>query len=1148
MRKVNIFPLKFKTLLVLLFGLLAPPAATMAQTLLNDSFNYSAGNLYGQGEWVRHSPRDTNPLQIIDDNLTYTGYENEEKGKSARISDAISSESLFKIFREPENAIKSGAIYYSALIKVESAKEKANYIMTFLQKGWSDLADGKSGTELGRLFIQKGSSENKFKFGVDRAGTKPSMTTEEFDLNTVYLVIVRYQINGNEGTNDVVSLFINPEDITVEPATPDAQTTDQSGSNVTRGIMALELRQGGTNNNPAPSAIVDAVRVTTDYAELFKDKEVPVGQPEIIPTLKQVECGDLLTGLTYIAGQTITGKNLKGDITVTGITNSDIKVGQTTISKEDAKKGYDLPITLTPSASGTHSGNITLESPGAEPQTITLTWIATEAPKISDLATLATKTTEEGTTFNFTGNATVTYVDSKDGVTNIYMQDETGGIRLFDEFGDIMEIPEKGDVLTNMFVTVTSSLGAPYIQIMYGTTPTVVEKDKDVTPVTVTLNELKINAKKYLNTVVRIENVTFLDNVGENFTESMTNPRINDGTAEGRMNIFDGTDIIGTPVPSEAITMTGISTSTGAAIVAPRSLVDMGGEEPAEPGWNFSETKFNMARANLNTRVTLGKLNIETINLPEKVKVSFSGKNQAYFYTSEWEIAPNGKTDVEIYYEPEAVGKHEAYISFMVGEGEEFYQRIRLEGVCIDPDNPPTVTVEPAEIPEFASKVGSTAEYTIKVTSAHLPDYLSAKIEGSSKGAFQLNTTLLPKDGVSNLKITFKPVETGTFEDRIILSSLEVDIIYVNLKGKASSGDEEEKEGDELPLVTDNPLVLLQEGFDGQTHNKPLKMNGWKNIAMKGNRAWWAYSFKDNEGKVTENTAKVTAYKGNVPDTYSEPCEMLLVTPPLDFKNAKSKIFTFRVMGDLLREDQADLLELCYIDMMEDEMYIAPIELEMPNIPDLNNEWQEYHIDLDGQNIADVFFMGFRFKSTLGKESSAIYYIDDVSFGRTDLPQIKPSQTTLAFEAKINKDYVSKEIEVTGINLQEDIQIKIGGPNKSKFDVTASTVSKEGGKFAVKFKSDQLGVHEAYVKLSSRGAADIYIPLSANCKETVGIEDIDFSTISNIEVYSINGYKVLELDSINNKEDILNDLDNGYYIIRYTKDGKANTVKVIKEK
>lgn len=1148
MRKLNIFPLKFKTLLVLLFGLLAPPAATMAQTLLNDSFNYPTGNLYGQGEWIRYSTRETNPLQIIDGNLTYPGYENEEKGKSARISDTELSESLFKIFREPESAIKSGAVYYSALIKVESAKEKANYIMSFVQKGWSDLADGKNGTELGRLFIQEGSNENKFKFGVDRAGTKPTMTTEEFDLNTVYLVIVKYQISSNKEINDVVSLFVNPEDTAVEPATPDAQTTDQSGSNVTNGIMALELRQGGTGFNPAPSVVVDAVRVTTDYAELFKDKEVPVGQPEIILSQNPVECGELLTGITYYAYQTITGKDLKGDITISEITNDDIKVEQTTIPKAEAKKGYDLPIILTPSAQGSHSGNITLESPGAEPQTIILTWNATEAPKINDLATLATKTAEEGTIFNFTGNATVTYVDSKDGVTNIYMQDGTGGMRLFDEYGDIMEIPEKGDVITNMFVTVASSFGAPYIQILYGTPITVTEKGKDVTPVTVTLNELKSNAKKYLNTVVRIENVTFLDNVGENFTESMTNPRINDGTAEGRMNIFDGTDIIGTPVPTEAITMTGISTSTGAAIVAPRSLVDMGGEEPAEPGWNFSETKFNMARANLNTRVTLGKLNIETINLPEKVKVSFSGKNQAYFYTSEWEIAPNGKTDVEIYYEPEAVGKHEAYISFMVGEGEEFYQRIRLEGVCIDPDNPPTVTVEPTEIPEFSSKVGSTAEYTIKVTSAHLPDYLSAKIEGSAKGAFQLNTTLLPRDGVSNLKITFKPVETGTFEDRIILSSLEVDTLYISLKGKASSGDEEEKEGDELPLVTDNPLVLLQEGFDGQTHNKPLKMDGWKNIAMKGNRAWWAYSFKDDEGNATENTAKVTAYKGNVPDTYSEPCEMLLVTPPLDFKNAKSKMFTFRVMGDLLRENQADLLELCYIDMMEGEMYVGPVELQMPNIPDLNNEWQEYHIDLDGQNIADVFFMGFRFKSTLGKESSAIYYIDDVSFGRTDLPQIKPSQTALAFEAKINKDYVSKEIEVTGINLQEDIQVKIGGPNKSKFDVTASTVSKEGGKFAVKFKSDQLGVHEAYVKLSSRGAADIYIPISANCKESVGIEDIDFSEVINIEVYSVNGYKVMELDKINNNEDILNGLDNGYYIIRYIKDGKANTVKVIKEK
>lgn len=40
------------------------------------------------------------------------------------------------------------------------------------------------------------------------------------------------------------------------------------------------------------------------------------------------------------------------------------------------------------------------------------------------------------------------------------------------------------------------------------------------------------------------------------------------------------------------------------------------------------------------------------------------------------------------------------------------------------------------------------------------------------------------------------------------------------------------------------------------------------------------------------------------------PVQMMLVTPPLDFKNAKNNIFTFRVRGDYLQDNQTDKLEL----------------------------------------------------------------------------------------------------------------------------------------------------------------------------------------------------------------------------------------------
>ncbi len=45
-----------------------------------------------------------------------------------------------------------------------------------------------------------------------------------------------------------------------------------------------------------------------------------------------------------------------------------------------------------------------------------------------------------------------------------------------------------------------------------------------------------------------------------------------------------------------------------------------------------------------------------------------------------------------------------------------------------------------------------------------------------------------------------------------------------------------------------------------------------------------------------------------------------------------------------------------------------------------NKEWQSFDVHLENQNIADVFYMGFRFTSTRGSDNSAVYYIDDVKW------------------------------------------------------------------------------------------------------------------------------------------------------------------------
>ena len=115
----------------------------------------------------------------------------------------------------------------------------------------------------------------------------------------------------------------------------------------------------------------------------------------------------------------------------------------------------------------------------------------------------------------------------------------------------------------------------------------------------------------------------------------------------------------------------------------------------------------------------------------------------------------------------------------------------------------------------------------------------------------------------------------------------------------------------------------------------------------------------------------------------------------------------------------------------------------------------------------------------------------------------------IPFFPEIGKDAVSNEVTVSGTNLAEPIKLTIGGPNKSKFKLSASELPITGGKFTVSFNSDEEGVHEAYVKLSSRGAADVYVPLSVNNTTADGIKSAT-SCLADIEVFNLNGLKLRE--------------------------------------
>ena len=487
--------------------------------------------------------------------------------------------------------------------------------------------------------------------------------------------------------------------------------------------------------------------------------------------------------------------------------------------------------------------------------------------------------------------------------------------------------------------------------------------------------------------------------------------------------------------------------------------------------------------------------------------------------------------------------RHKANLLIDCAALPELSQTLVINAYAIDEKNPPKATLNPTALAKFEAKANETQEQTLEITTSGLPDF--GKIAVKTPGVFRLNNTMLMKAAKNVVKVTFAPTAAGTFDNALIISALGMEDIVVPIQGVATEGTQTDptKEGDDFALSTASPVKLLNETFDKATdRNKPFKFEGWTNTAIKGTRAWWGYSFTDNDESVGENVAKVTPYDSKVADGEETPMEVLLVTPALDFKNAKSKMFTFRVRGDYLQDGQTDKLELCYLDMQDNEPYVQPVDLVLPCTKDQSGEWYEYHLDLAEYDLPDVMFMGFKFTGTRGRLNSATYYVDDVTYGRTDIPVIRPSVSQLAFTAQVDKDAMSDVVKVTTENLAEPVKLSLGGANKSKFKLSASSLDAAGGSFSVAFNSSEEGVHEAYVKLSSRGAADKFIALSVNNTVASGIAAIP-ADAAHIVVYDLAGHIVVDKAQATPSEAV-NGLAKGVYVVKVIGTDSICTYKV----
>ena len=974
---------------MLLVALLAVPIGGEAQTKFGfqEDFNYPAGELHNQGGWVRYGGNSEAPVLVLDKALAYAGYNDEAPAKCVKLSNTKSGEDLMVRFTDDDEGIKSGNVYFSAVINVESQPSGNVYVLALVPRTMkSVIAEGMNPVELGRLFIGKGDNDDEVKVGVERGGAKPVYSETPLKLNQNYLVVLKFEINAVDKGKDNVYLYVNPTSYTKEP-TPNAVVdgVNQTGSGMgSYGLQGFEIRQGTNATVTAPEMYVGSVRVSDTYAGLFgkggEDKT-----PTFKVSKKSLVLGEVYTGDEYNETITVTGENLTGDVTVESSSPA-VTVSPATLSAADVMSGDGAKLKINVAyTDGEQNATITLKSEGAADQQIKISWTGYTVSEVKTIKELYSKDPEAGEVYRYSGEATISFVDKGATKPVYYLQDATGAITISDEW-EVLKTTDynAGDKLTGTILGVQSSFGT-MSAVAYNTNlGKVLSTGNTVAPVEATLEQLKASPADYMQQLVKVKDLKFKDIAeGTTFTEGMTQPVVTDGTEEAKVRIFKGTSLIGKNIPTDDVTLVGLFTSK-AMIIGPRGIEDITVQQPqGDPSIEFTPEKIEQKAGALGKTVEVATIHVSAKNMTAVTTFELAGKNADQFSLSLSKIEKgNSETDIVISYTPTEVAVHKAYIMVNCPSIEDYYKTINFSAYAIDEQNPPTITVSPTELQKFQAKVGETSEQTLEITTANMPDYAYVKVKDA--GQFILSNTMLMRNTKNTVKVTFKPTVAGTYNTSLIFSALGMEDVELPLEGVAT-GDtpDEPKEGVDFVLSEENPLKQLNEKFDNITRNKPLALDRWTNSALEGTRAWWGYSFLDYDTESpNEKVAKVTAYDSKVESGSGTPAQMILVTPPLDFKNSATKVFTFKVRGDYLQDNQTDKLELCYIDIADGTPYIQPLTgCKMPATKDESGKWYPYTVDLTNQEVADVFFMAFRFTSTRGAGNSATYYIDDVTYG-----------------------------------------------------------------------------------------------------------------------------------------------------------------------
>ncbi|MCL5021411.1 MAG: choice-of-anchor D domain-containing protein, partial [Bacteroidetes bacterium] len=358
------------TLLVLMcLSTMAP-----AQLLVDDFTGLTLGaNLAGQSGWVKGG---SGPDATIGNAtpLTYTAYMNGGGEYVVMPTPTSTSSKVYKTFASPVTNYSGTTFFYSFLLRLTTAgsSNTSNYFMSLGASGTSTSYGAK-------VFAQANGSG--FSLGLSKTASAPVYGSTVLNLNTTYLVVVRYTFNA-AGTaspqkyDDVAYLWVNPA-LTSEPSTSSAECTVPAGGTDTDfdgygalsgGVGNILWHNRGTKN---PEGAFDGIRVANGVTSADAWTNLVTNAPALTLASSSLDFGKLNIGKSATDTLTVTNTGYAA-LNISAVTSDVAAITVTPTSGSIAAQGSaKFAVKYTPTAAQLDSGSLAFVSNAASsPDTV----------------------------------------------------------------------------------------------------------------------------------------------------------------------------------------------------------------------------------------------------------------------------------------------------------------------------------------------------------------------------------------------------------------------------------------------------------------------------------------------------------------------------------------------------------------------------------------------------------------------------------------------------------------------------------------------------------------------------------------------------------------------------------------------------------